>query len=70
MTDAVWVPSKNGKYYQVYFPCNLDDNDSTLSYLQLKGIGIKPGTSVGYIPFTLFYDEEGKDDEELLDFLG
>jgi len=64
--DVVWVPTRNKNYYQIYFPCDLYDNDATLQYLQSKGIGTKPDTSVGYIPFSLFYCNENAD-SELLD---
>lgn len=53
--DVVWVPTRNANIYQVYFQCDLYDNDSTLQFLQSKGIGIKAETSIGYIPFGLFY---------------
>lgn len=67
ITEAVWLPTRNGCYYQVYFPCDLYDNDPTLQFLQSKGIGVIPDTSVGYIPFSLFYCNEDNTDEDLGD---
>ncbi|RWS05082.1 hypothetical protein B4U79_08841 [Dinothrombium tinctorium] len=63
VAEVVWVPSKNGKFYQIYFTVDLYDNDATLRYLQERGIGVRKETSVGYIPFGLFYCNE--DEEEL-----
>ena len=61
--DVVWSPTRNGYYYQVYFPCELWENDSVLNILKSKGIGTKPETSIGYIPFNLFFYEEFSDSE-------
>ncbi len=59
------MPTRNGNFFQVYFPCDLYENDSTLQFLQSKGFGTKSETSVGYIPFGLFYyDEFGESYEE------
>ena len=52
------MPTKDGNHYQVYFPCELYENDSILQILRSKGIGTKPDTSIGYIPFNLFFYEE------------
>ena len=61
--DVVWVPTRNGNYFQVYFPCELYENDSVLNFLKSKGIGVKSETSIGYIPFNLFFYEELSDSE-------
>jgi hypothetical protein len=66
--DAVWISSKSNQLHHVYFAVDLYENDSTLTYLQSKGIGVKKNSSIGYIPFGLFFtnevvsDEEGDDD--------
>ncbi|XP_054164816.1 uncharacterized protein LOC128962466 [Oppia nitens] len=67
--DVVWVPTRNGNYFQVYFPCELYENDSILHFLKSKGFGTKAETSIGYIPFNLFfYEELGEgDDEDIVD---
>ncbi|RWS26052.1 hypothetical protein B4U80_11055, partial [Leptotrombidium deliense] len=64
VSEVVWIASKNGKYYQIYFTVDLYDNDATLQYLQEKGIGVEKHTSVGYIPFGLFYCNEDEEEEE------
>lgn len=46
--DATWVLSKNGKFHQVYFPCELSESDQIIQYLTSLGIGSKLGTSIGY----------------------
>ena len=56
--NVVWVPTRNGNYYQVYFPCDLYENDPILNALRAKGIGNNAETSVGYIPFTMFFHQE------------
>lgn len=66
--DVVWIPTRNGNSYQVYFPCELCENDAILGILKSKGIGTKPETSIGYIPFNLFYtDENSESDAETYD---
>lgn len=62
--NAVWIPSKNNQLHHVYFPVDLYDNDSTLTYLQSKGIGVKKHSSVGYIPFGLFFVNEDMTEDE------
>ncbi|CAG2162246.1 unnamed protein product [Oppiella nova] len=62
--DVVWVPTKNGNFFQVYFPCDLYENDAIMRFLQSKGIGTKSETSIGYIPFNLFFYEEFSDTED------
>ena len=62
--DVVWFSSKNGKSYHVYFPLDLYDNDATLNYLQGRGIGCRKDSSIGYIPFGLYFINEGNSDEE------
>ena len=64
ITNAVWINSKNNKFHNVYFPVDLYDNDSTLNYLQSKGIGVKKDSCVGYIPFGLFFANEEVSDED------
>lgn len=62
--DPVWVKSKNGRYHNIYFPVPLDDNDYTMYYLKKQGIGTRANSSVGFIPFGLFYYNESNDDDE------
>ena len=59
--DSVWISSKNGHYYHVYFATDLDNNDHTMHYLKSRGIGSKRNTGLGYIPFNLFYYNEKQD---------
>lgn len=68
INDSVWMPSKNGHYYQVYFTSDLDNNDSTLHYLKSKGIGSKRNSTIGYIPFGLFYYNEKHDPDDPLNY--
>lgn len=70
ITDVVWVPTKNGKYFQVYFSVELYSNDATLQYLQSKGFGLRSNTSIGYIPFGLYFCNEDEDLEEELNEMG
>lgn len=60
--DAVWISTKDEKRVQVYFPIELYENDSTLGYLNSMGFGMKKGTSVGFMPFSLFYQDEEVDE--------
>lgn len=65
ITDVVWSTAKSDKYFQVYFQTDLYENDATLTYLQSKGIGVRGHSSVGYIPFSLFYcDEDSGEDTD------
>lgn len=59
--DSVWVPSKNGHYFHVYFTCDLDSNDHAIHYLKSRGIGWKRNSAIGYIPFGLFLYNEKPD---------
>jgi hypothetical protein len=63
ITDVVWIPSKTGQSYHVYFNLDLYDNDATLNYLQSRGIGCKKDSSIGYIPFGLYFINEDNSDE-------
>lgn len=65
LEDVVWEKSKNEKFFQVYFQLDLYENDATLTYLQSKGIGVKSHSSVGYIPFGLFYADEESDEDNV-----
>lgn len=47
----------------MYFPVDLYNNDATLNYLQTKGIGVRRESSVGYIPFGLYFTNESEDEE-------
>lgn len=49
------MPTRNQNFYKVYFEAKLIDTDLTLKYLNDKGIGSDSETSVGFIPFHLFY---------------
>ena len=66
--NAVWISSKSNELHHVYFSVDLYENDATLTYLQSKGIGVKKNSSIGYIPFGLFFmnedvsEDEGDDD--------
>ena len=62
--DSVWVPSKNGHYYHVYFTCDLDSNDHAMYHLKSCGIGTTRNSTIGYIPFALFYYNEKPDPNE------
>lgn len=65
ITDTVWIPSKTDKSYHVYFSLDLYDNDATLNYLQSRGIGSKKDSSIGYIPFGLYFvNEENSENED------
>lgn len=61
--NGVWISSKSDKHFHVYFPVDLYNNDATLNYLQTKGIGVKKESSVGYIPFGLYFTNESEEDE-------
>ena len=54
--NVIWISSNDDRYYQVYFSIDFYENDQVLGYLQDKGIGIQKDTSVGFIPFELFYE--------------
>lgn len=56
--DAVWVPTRNNQYYQVYFTTDLDSNDYVIHYLNSMGIGERGNSTLGYMPFSLFYYNE------------
>lgn len=63
--STVWISSKDDNYYHVYFPLDLYDNDATLNFLRGRGIGCKKDSSIGYIPFGLFFqDEDSSSDDE------
>lgn len=66
--DAVWVSSKNGHYFHVYFTCDLNGNDHAMHYLQSKGIGSRCNSTIGYIPFGLFYYNEKPDPNDPLNY--
>ena len=62
--ETAWISSKNEKFYHVYFPLDLYETDVTLNFLQSKGIGVKKDTSIGYIPFGLFFQNEQDSEDE------
>jgi len=63
LEGVVWVPTKSGNHYQVFFSVDLYDNDPTLEFLKSKGIGTKQETAIGYIPFGLYFCDEIQDSE-------
>lgn len=62
--ETAWISSKNEKFFHVYFPLDLYETDVTLNFLQSKGIGVRKDTSIGYIPFGLFFQNEQDSDDE------
>lgn len=66
----MWNSSENGHYYQVYFTSDVDNNDSTLHYLKSKGIGSRGNSTIGYIPFGLFYSHEKPSPDDRLNSIG
>ena len=62
--DVVWAPTRSDNFFQVYFPLEVFENDSILNILKSKGIGTKSETSIGYIPFNLFFYEELSDSDD------
>ena len=63
--DVVWLPSKDETRVQVYFPVDQELNDTVLHYLNTRGFGTSPGTSLGFMPFAMFFKE---DEEEQYDY--
>lgn len=53
-----WITDRTGNRYHVYFSADLYDNDYILNRLREIGIGVKKETSLGYIPFGLFWSTE------------
>lgn len=45
--DVVWYLTKNGKGYQVYFPCEMQRSDAILEYFCSKQIGTLKETFIG-----------------------
>lgn len=64
--DDVWIPVKRSHRMQVYFPVDQEDNEAVLQYLGSKGFGAH-GTSLGFIPFALFFRESEEDYDDLDD---
>ncbi|XP_074602663.1 uncharacterized protein LOC141856278 isoform X2 [Brevipalpus obovatus] len=55
ITNITWIPDRRHEHWHVYFAVELYDNDAVLSRLKERGIGSKRETSIGYIPFGLFF---------------
>lgn len=72
ISDAIWTPTKNDHKMTVSFPMDISQCDAALNYLHSKGIGIKKGTSVGLIPFSLYLESDERresdpsDDDDVL----
>ena len=62
VSDAVWSPTKDNRRVQVYFTVALEENDNALHYLNSMGFGLKKDTEIGFIPFSLYYNEEDQED--------
>ena len=60
--DVVWIPSKDGQRLQVYFPAKQEENETVLNYLASKGFGTVSGTTLAFLPFTLFFQEDSHSD--------
>lgn len=65
--DAIWTPTKNDHRVTVSFPMDINGCDSTLAYLHSKGIGVRNGTSVGMIPFSLYLEVDDKQESDNTD---
>ena len=71
--DAVFLTTHNDTRIQCYFPIDLESNDSVLHYLNSRGFGKSPGTSLGFMPFAMFFREEdesnadGYDDDSVFE---
>lgn len=61
--DSTWVPSRNNLFWQVYFPCEMAESDGILQYLSGRGIGNKLESSIGIIPFSLYYQNDEAEDD-------
>ena len=62
ISDVVWIPSKNEMRVQVYFPVKHEDCESVLNFLASKGFGTVSGTTLAFVPFTMFFQEEEESD--------
>lgn len=65
--DAIWTPTKNDNKVNVSFPMDINGCDATLAYLHSKGVGVRKGTSVGMIPFSLYLELEEEQESDLSD---
>lgn len=57
--NVVWNISRNGKGYQVFFACDLEESDSILDYFASKRIGSHKETYIGYV-IALFHSHRIK----------
>ncbi|KAJ6222573.1 hypothetical protein RDWZM_001118 [Blomia tropicalis] len=58
IVDATWQKSQNDLYHTIIFPVELGDSDVVIQYFKSLGIGLRLDTSIGIIPFSLFYYNE------------
>lgn len=49
--NVVWNINRNGRGYQVFFACDLEESDSILEYFASKRIGSHKETYIGYVQF-------------------
>ncbi|XP_015782992.1 uncharacterized protein LOC107360786 [Tetranychus urticae] len=56
--SPTWVPDKTGNRYHIYFSADLYENDYIINRLREIGIGVRKETSLGYLPFGLFWSTD------------